>query len=130
MDPKVVWFIIINPLICTALIHLICRRAPATATFLSVLSSLLGLVAAIGIFAWRPTHGVAPIYEVPWIDFGPVLRIPIGLLLDDLSQVMLLVVSGIGAAVHIYSTVYMERDESKARYFGNLSLFMFSMLGI
>src|SRR4030095_5992930 len=48
----------------------------------------------------------------------------------DLSRVMLLVVTGIGALVHIYSTVYMEHDGSKARYFGNLSLFMFSMLGI
>jgi NADH-quinone oxidoreductase subunit L len=71
-----------------------------------------------------------PTLEVPWIDFGPALRIPIGLLVDDLSKVMLLVVTGIGAMVHIYSTVYMEHDESKSRYFGNLSLFMFSMLGI
>jgi len=44
--------------------------------------------------------------------------------------VMLLVVTGIGFLVHLYSTVYMEHDESKARFFGHLSLFMFSMLGI
>ena len=43
---------------------------------------------------------------------------------------MLLVVTGIGTLVHIYSLVYMEEDESEARFFGNLSLFMFSMLGI
>src|SRR5204863_9046910 len=63
-------------------------------------------------------------------DFGPAFIVPIGLVIDDLSRVMLLVVTGIGALIHIYSTVYMEHDESKSRYFGNLSLFMFSMLGI
>ena len=130
MDPSVAWFILLNPLIAAAAIHLLCRKAPSTATFISVLSSVLGLVAAIAAFSWRGGHAPAPVFEVPWIDFGPALRVPIGLQIDDLSKVMLLVVGAIGAAVHIYSTVYMEHDESKSRYFGNLSLFMFSMLGI
>ncbi len=129
MDPKVVWLILLFPLFASAVIHLFGRKYPGFSTFLSVLSSLVGLVCALAIFK-SSGHGAAPVYEIPWIDFGPALRIPIGLLLDDLSQVMLLVVTGIGAAVHIYSTVYMEHDESKSRYFGNLSLFMFSMLGI
>ena len=55
---------------------------------------------------------------------------PIGVTIDDLSKVMLLVVTGVGALVHIYSLGYMEDDEGKARYFAALSLFMFSMLGI
>src|SRR5204862_6263724 len=50
--------------------------------------------------------------------------------IDRLSAVMLLVVTGVGALVHIYSLVYMGEDAGKARFFGNLSLFMFSMLGI
>ena len=130
MDPQVAWFILLNPLVAAAAIHLLARKSPSTSTFISVMSSILGLIAAFGAFSWRGGHGPAPVYEVPWIDFGPALRVPIGILIDDLSKVMLLVVSGIGAAVHIYSTVYMEHDESKSRYFGNLSLFMFSMLGI
>ena len=43
---------------------------------------------------------------------------------------MLLVVTGIGTLVHIYSLVYMEDDDAKPRFFGGPSLFMFSMLGI
>ena len=43
---------------------------------------------------------------------------------------MMMVVCGIGLLVHIFSLAYMDEDKSKARYFGNLSLFMFSMTGI
>src|SRR5204862_7339113 len=39
-------------------------------------------------------------------------------------------VTCIGFLVHLYSTVYMEHDDARARFFGHLSLFMFSMLGI
>jgi len=130
MDPQLVWFILLNPLVAAALIHLVARKSADTSTFLSVASSVFGLVAAIGVFTSGHGHGPAPVLEVPWLDFGATLRVPIGLIVDDLSKLMLLVVTGIGAMVHIYSTVYMEHDESKARFFGNLSLFMFSMLGI
>src|SRR5438045_5099140 len=102
MDPSVAWFILLNPLIAAAAIHLLCRKAPSTATFISVLSSVLGLVAAIAAFSWRGGHAPAPVFEVPWIDFGSALRVPIGLQIDDLSKVMLRVVCGIGAAVHMY----------------------------
>src|SRR5215218_943816 len=122
MDPKVAWFILLNPLLFAALIHLFCRRSASTATYLSVVSSLFGLVLAFAAFNSGGGHGRAPVFEVSWIDFGPAFRVPIGLLFDDLSKVMLLVVTGVGAGVHIYSTVYMDNDDSKSRYFGNLSL--------
>jgi NADH-quinone oxidoreductase subunit L len=130
MDPYLAWFILFNPLVATALIHLVMRRSSGNSIFFSVASSVFGLIAAIGIFSTRLGQGGTYSVEFPWLDFGPALRVPIGLLIDDLSKLMLLVVTGIGAAIHIYSTVYMEADESKPRYFGNLSLFMFSMLGI
>src|SRR5436190_15878082 len=128
MDPHLAWFILFNPLIATALILLFLRKSASTSTAVSVASSCFGLIAAIGVW-FSGTHVVAPI-EIPWIDLGPSFRVPIGLVIDDLSRIMLLVVTGIGALVHIYSTIYMGHDESKSRYFGNLSLFMFSMLGI
>ena len=43
---------------------------------------------------------------------------------------MLLVVSGVGSLIHIYSLGYMRDDKGKSRYFAALSLFMFAMLGI
>ena len=127
MDPHFPWFILLSPLVSALLIHLVFRRSAATSTLISVASACFGLFAALAV--WFSPLPTAPI-EVPWLDFGPALRIPIGFIIDPLSKLMLLVVTGIGALVHIYSTVYMAQDESKARYFGNLSLFMFSMLGI
>ena len=81
------------------------------------------------VFVFFGPDSTAP-NEVPWLDFGPAFHVPSGVTIDHLSKIMLLVVTGIGALVHIYSLVYMAEDESEGRYFGNLSLFMFSMLGI
>jgi NADH-quinone oxidoreductase subunit L len=56
--------------------------------------------------------------------------VPIGFTLDQLSKTMLVLVSGVGATIHVYSLGYMRDDAGKARYFAALSLFMFAMLGI
>jgi NADH-quinone oxidoreductase subunit L len=51
-----------------------------------------------------------------------------GFLLDPLSSVMILVVTGIGFLIHVYSTGYMEHDQGYYRFFGYLNLFVFFML--
>jgi NADH-quinone oxidoreductase subunit L len=58
------------------------------------------------------------------------LRIPIDVKfsIDQLSGVMMLVVTGVGFLIHLYATSYMENDESFARFFAYLNLFVFSML--
>jgi NADH-quinone oxidoreductase subunit L len=53
-----------------------------------------------------------------------------GLKLDALSMMMLLIVTGVGGAIHIYSFGYMHADRSFSRFFAFMSLFTFSMLGI
>ena len=60
----------------------------------------------------------------------PLFHVPLGLTLDQLSKTMAVVVSGVGALIHIYSLGYMRDDQGKSRYFAALSLFMFAMLGI
>jgi NADH-quinone oxidoreductase subunit L len=62
-----------------------------------------------------------------WIEAGP-FRIPFSLLLDPLSAVMILTVTGVGALIHIYSLGYMAHDEDRVRYFSYLNLFTFFML--
>jgi NADH-quinone oxidoreductase subunit L len=62
-----------------------------------------------------------------WIAAGG-LRIPFSLLLDPLSAVMILVVTGVGSLIHIYSLGYMAHDEERVRYFSYLNLFTFFML--
>ncbi len=63
----------------------------------------------------------------PWIVAGS-FHIQLGLRLDALSAVMTLVVSGVGALIHLYSAGYMAEDEDYARYFTYLNLFELSML--
>ena len=48
--------------------------------------------------------------------------------LDRLSAVMVLIVTGVGSLIHVYSTGYMHDDESYARFFAYLNLFLFFML--
>ncbi len=62
-----------------------------------------------------------------WIDAGS-FRIPFSLLLDPLSAVMILTVTGVGSLIHIYSLGYMAHDEERVRYFSYLNLFTFFML--
>jgi len=65
--------------------------------------------------------------EFSWIEVGG-LSIPFSLLLDRLSMLMTLVVTGVGSLIHIYSLGYMSHDEDRVRYFSYLNLFTFFML--
>ncbi|HEX8295761.1 MAG TPA: NADH-quinone oxidoreductase subunit L [Chthoniobacteraceae bacterium] len=125
MDVHFPWFILLAPLIAAATIQLITRHSRGLSATISVASVSFTLLASL--FVFTGSDGTS---EIPWLDFRPAFYVPIGVTIDALSKVMLLVVTGVGTLVHIYSLVYMEEDESESRFFGNLSLFMFSMLGI
>jgi NADH-quinone oxidoreductase subunit L len=56
------------------------------------------------------------------------LRIPFEFLLDPLSSLMLLIITGVGFLIHLYSIAYMHDDEGFSRYFSYLNLFVFFML--
>jgi len=66
-------------------------------------------------------------YYFDWIEAGG-FRVPASLLVDALSGVMILVVTGVGGLIHIYSLGYMAHDEDSVRYFSYLNLFTFFML--
>ena len=119
------WFILLNPLIAAVLILVVTRKNHGLSAVLSTMSAFFGLAAAACAWSLPEVHSA-----VQWIDFGTALQIPFGVKLDHLAKAMLLVVTGIGLLVHLYSTVYMEHDDARSRFFGHLSLFMFSMLGI
>jgi NADH-quinone oxidoreductase subunit L len=68
-----------------------------------------------------------PYLGFDWIAAGP-FRVQMNLLVDNLSSVMILVVTGIGSLIHVYSVGYMAHDEEKVRYFSYLNLFTFFML--
>ncbi len=75
----------------------------------------------------QPLLGRQMAEGLTWIEAGP-LRIPFSLLLDPLSAVMILTVTGVGSLIHIYSLGYMAHDEERVRYFSYLNLFTFFML--
>ncbi len=62
-----------------------------------------------------------------WIDVGG-LKLSADVLVDPLSDLMVLVVTGISAVIHLYSIGYMHGDDRFPRYFAYLNLFVFSML--
>ena len=68
-----------------------------------------------------------PYLGLNWIDVGG-FQVQASLLLDNLSALMILVVTGIGSLIHIYSLGYMAHDPEKVRYFSYLNLFTFFML--
>ena len=73
--------------------------------------------------------------EFVWVNLGNIpllgeLKIELGILLDNISVIMIMAVFLISFLVHIFSTIYMEGDKRFSRYFAYLGLFVFSMSGI
>jgi NADH-quinone oxidoreductase subunit L len=120
------WFVLLLPLGSAAVITLFTRRWKNISSVISIAAVLGSFVCSCAIFVKIDIS--AP--EFTWIDLGGVFAVPLAFVLDDLSRLMLLVVSGVGSLIHIYSLGYMRDDEGKSRYFAALSLFMFAMLGI
>src|SRR5216683_374787 len=93
------------------------------------------VVIAFGIALWafylmlalEPEHRFMLDDLWRWFDIGG-LNLDIAFLLDPLSMVMVLIVTGVGGLIHIYSTGYMYDDESYWRFFAWLNLFTFAML--
>jgi NADH-quinone oxidoreductase subunit L len=87
------------------------------------------LNAAQGFFGIGAAVSSLPYIEtcpLPWINIA-ALHVDFSFVLDQLSLVMLLVVTGVGFLIHVYSVGYMNDDEGYARYFSYLNLFLFFM---
>ena len=128
---NVAWLIPLFPLAGAAFLLLLGKRAGrgagAIATLMMIASFVTGLVAFIQV-SHQPSDGrtfVKPLYD--WIASGN-FRVAIDFRIDQLSLVMVLVVTGVGALIHLYSVGYMHGDPRYPRYFAYLNLFAFSML--
>jgi len=126
MNSLLPWCALLLPLVAAIAITLFTLRFKALSSFLSVAAVLGSFGCSCLIFI--SSNISAPAFN--WIDIIGVFRVPLGLVLDNLSKTMLVLVSGVGSLIHIYSLGYMRDDEGKSRYFAALSLFMFAMLGI
>ena len=101
------------------------------ATAVMVLSFGVSVATVWQLWHVEPVHGVRAIEQVVfgWLQ-SDTLHIPLALRVDPLSSLMILVVTGIGSLIHLYSTAYMhgETDSEFARYFSYLNLFASFML--
>jgi NADH-quinone oxidoreductase subunit L len=113
------------PIVSAALTAFFFRRQPLVGQILSVgTAAALLVIGSILIFG---TENFTVTQE--WLVIGP-LSVHLGLLLDDLSKLMLFVVVFVGFLIHVFSVGYMKGDPDAARFFGCMSLFMFSMIGL
>ena len=118
------WIILFAPLVAAAVIAVATQPFKKLSSYLSVGAVGVSLLFALTVFG-SPDQDVS----FNWIDLG-VFQVRIGYLIDGFSKMMLLVVTGVGFLIHVYSIGYMHDDRGRSRYFAGLSLFMFSMLGI
>lgn len=117
-------FLLFLPLAAAIFNQLFLKKQGNIAALVSTLVCAVTLLCAVIV------QGQQALIEYSWASFSEHFSINIGILFDDLSTRMMIVVTGIGFLVHVFSLGYMVNDSAKARYFTGLSLFMFSMTGI
>src|SRR5438093_4929119 len=124
MDSILPWIILLAPLVSAAVITVFTLRWKTLCSAISVVAVLVSFTYSGLIFALSTSAAA----EFTWIGIGGIFQVPFGLILDPLSRTMVVLVSGVGAAIHIYSLGYMRTYEGYSRYFAALWLFMFGML--
>ena len=87
---------------------------------------IVGVIAFVRLLA-MPAGSALSCMLWPWIEAGS-FKVDVALRFDALTAVMVLVVSGVGTLIHIYSAGYMAEDEDYARFFTYMNLFVLSML--
>ena len=125
------WLCLIAPLVGTVLILLggtrIPRRAAAWISTVSVFVAFAGaLWSFLGLHA-NASHDAHISTAWTWLAAGS-FKVPLQVLVDPLSTMMMLIVSGVGALIVLYSIGYMAGDAEERRYFAYMSFFVFSML--
>ena len=109
------------------------KRLPRKGDWLCLGTIAVALAMSIGIFyevfrAYDPNFRYHLVF--PWITVGDRVLLNTGILIDNLTAVMLLVVTIVSTLVHLFSIGYMHGDPRYSRYFAYLSIFSFSMLGL
>jgi NADH-quinone oxidoreductase subunit L len=123
---SLVHWILFLPLGAAVFIALFLRRAGAVAAWLST-----GVAFAIAFLALRLLTATPADtrWHVELAKLGDI-SLGFGYLIDANARLMLFVVSFVAAWIHLFSVGYMQDDDARGRFFGGLSIFMFSILGI
>jgi NADH-quinone oxidoreductase subunit L len=125
------WLCLFAPLAGALLITLLGTRIPrAAAGWIATSSVFVAFAGALwSFFALRSNgnqHGELSTAWT-WLQAGS-FKAGLEVLVDPLSTMMMLIVSGVGGLIVLYSVGYMDKDDEERRYFAYISLFVFSML--
>jgi NADH-quinone oxidoreductase subunit L len=133
MVMHLLWLIPVLPLLGAALNGIVGKRLPKSVIgFIGAGTVLASFLISATAF-WQMLHMDGqrdlPIITnyFTWIQAG-TFQANFGLMLDHLSGLMILIVTGVGFLIHVYSIGYMHEDPGFYRYFAYLNLFTFSML--
>lgn len=126
-------YILLAPLAAFGIVALFGKRLPREGDWISLFAIWSGLAASYYLFFTQMLGNYDPAFSQSfsfnWLEWGDY-RLKIGITLDNMAIMMLVVVTTVSALVHLYSVGYMHGDKRYGRYFGFLSLFSFSMLGL
>jgi len=109
------WLILFLPLLSVAVITLFTLRSKTVSSLISIGAIVTGFILTLVFINANGFHPAVTETSTNWLSIGG-LQIDFGLKLDALSLMMLLIVTGVGGAIHIYSYGYMDHDRSKARF--------------
>ncbi len=125
-------FLLLAPLIGAILNGLRWRRENIKpAVFIGAGACFLSFLSAIGLFfCLKKTSSDLPYITVSFFKWLNVdfLKVSFAFLIDPVSMLMLLIITGVGFLIHIFSAYYMSSDRRPAKYFSYLNLFLFSMM--
>ena len=126
------WVCLLLPLAATASItaagdRISRRGAGYLSTATTMAAFVAALVAFVDMLGKSPADRAASSTSWTWLSAGQY-HFGLTLLTDQLSVMMMLIVSGVGALIVAYSVGYMEGEDEERRYFAYMSLFIFSML--
>ena len=123
------WLLLALPAAGAAVLLLAGRRADKWGPYLAC--GLTGAAFVYGLVAFFSLRGMSnrqvTLHLFSWIPVGG-FDVDAGLLFDPLSATFVLLITGVGFLIHVYSLGYMEHDERKNTFFGYLNLFVAAML--
>ena len=125
------WLLIALPLAGAAILLLAGRRTDKWGHWLGVLASFSSFVVAVilffGLLGRADDSRTIRQHLFDWIAVG-TFNAPADLRLDQLSMTFVLLITGVGTLIHIYSVGYMSHDHYRRRFFAYLNLFVAAML--
>lgn len=126
---NLVYAIVLLPLIGFVINGLFGKRLPkAMVGGLATLVVFAAFLISVSIFIGFPADGTPVIVKAfEWFTIGGI-QVNFGFQIDQLSLMMMMIVTGIGSLIHLYSIGYMSHDKGFYKFFTYLNLFIFSML--